>query len=53
MVVFAADYPFFDILWTMIIFFCWVAWIWLLIMVFSDLFGATCPAGPRPRGSSS
>ena len=38
MVVFAADYPFLDILWTMIIFFCWVAWIWLLIMVFSDLF---------------
>ena len=38
MFVFAADYPFLDILWTMIIFFCWVAWIWLLIMVFSDLF---------------
>ena len=38
MLVFAADYPFLDILWTMIIFFCWVAWIWLLIMVFSDLF---------------
>src|SRR6188472_1771744 len=38
MLVFAADYPFLDILWTMIIFFCWVAWIWLLIMIFSDLF---------------
>ena len=36
--VFAADYPFLDVLWTMIIFFCWVAWIWLLIVVFSDLF---------------
>jgi Short C-terminal domain/Phospholipase_D-nuclease N-terminal len=34
----AADYPFLDVLWTMIIFFCWVAWIWLLILVFSDLF---------------
>ena len=34
----AADYPFLDILWTMIIFFCWVAWIWLLILCFSDLF---------------
>jgi general stress protein CsbA len=34
----AADYPFLDVLWTMIIFFCWVAWIWLLIVVFSDLF---------------
>ena len=38
MVVFAADYPFLDVLWTMIIFFCWVAWIWLLVMIFSDLF---------------
>ena len=36
--VIAADYPFLDVLWTMIIFFCWVAWIWLLILIFSDLF---------------
>src|SRR4051794_8547493 len=36
--VFAADYPFLDVLWTMIIFFCWVAWIWLLIVIFGDLF---------------
>jgi general stress protein CsbA len=36
--VMAADYPFLDVLWTMILFFCWVAWIWLLIMIFSDLF---------------
>jgi hypothetical protein len=34
----AADYPFLDVLWTMIIFFCWVAWIWLLIVIFTDLF---------------
>src|SRR5689334_14072106 len=34
----AADYPFLNIFWTMIIFFCWVAWIWLLIAIFSDLF---------------
>ena len=34
----AADYPFLDVLWTMIIFFCWVAWIWLLIVIFGDLF---------------
>lgn len=38
MFVFAADYPFLNILWTMIIFFCWVAWIWLLIVIFGDLF---------------
>jgi hypothetical protein len=34
----AADYPFLNVLWTMIIFFCWVAWIWILITVFIDLF---------------
>jgi Short C-terminal domain/Phospholipase_D-nuclease N-terminal len=34
----AADYPFLDILWTMIIFFAWVAWFWILITVFADLF---------------
>ena len=36
--VFAADYPFLDVFWTMIVFFCWVAWIWMLIMIFSDVF---------------
>ena len=36
--VMAADYPFLDVLWTMIIFFCWVAWIWLLVVIISDLF---------------
>ena len=36
--VLAADYPFLDVLWTMIIFFCWVAWIWMLVLIFSDLF---------------
>jgi hypothetical protein len=35
---FAADYPFMDILWSMIIFFCWVAWIWVLIVIIGDLF---------------
>jgi hypothetical protein len=34
----AADYPFLDVLWTMILFFCWVAWIWVLVMIISDLF---------------
>jgi Short C-terminal domain/Phospholipase_D-nuclease N-terminal len=36
--VIAADYPFLDVLWTMILFFCWVAWIWIVITVFIDLF---------------
>src|SRR5687768_2295047 len=34
----AADYPFLDVLWTMILFFCWVAWIWIVITVFMDVF---------------
>jgi uncharacterized membrane protein YcjF (UPF0283 family) len=34
----AADYPFLDILWSMIIFFAWVAWIWILIVIIGDLF---------------
>ena len=34
----AADYPFLDVLWTMILFFFWVAWIWVLIMILSDVF---------------
>ena len=34
----AADYPFLDILGTMIIFFAWVAWIWIAITVFIDVF---------------
>jgi hypothetical protein len=36
--VLASDYPFLDILWTMLVFFGWVIWFWLLITVFSDLF---------------
>lgn len=34
----AADYPFLDVLWTMLIFFAFVIWIWLLITVFADIF---------------
>jgi hypothetical protein len=34
----AADYPFMDVFWTMLVFFAWVIWFWLLITVFSDLF---------------
>ena len=34
----AADYPFLDVLWTMLIIFAWIIWFWLLITVFADLF---------------
>jgi|SRR6476620_11160335 len=36
--VIAADYPFLNIFWTMIIFFAWVAWIWIVIVIFTDIF---------------
>jgi len=36
--VIAADYPFMGVLWSMIIFFAWVAWIWILIMILTDVF---------------
>lgn len=32
-----ADYPFWGILWSMLIFFAWVAWFWLLISIGGDL----------------
>jgi hypothetical protein len=34
----AADYPFLDVLWTMLVFFLWITWFWILITVFADVF---------------
>jgi Trk-type K+ transport system membrane component len=34
----AADYPFLDVLWTLLIFFCFVIWFMLLFRVFIDIF---------------
>ena len=34
----AADYPLLNIIWTMIVFFGFVVWIWLMFSVFVDLF---------------
>ena len=34
----AADYPFLDVFWSMLIFFCWVIWIWVVITVLIDVF---------------
>jgi ABC-type multidrug transport system fused ATPase/permease subunit len=36
--VIAAEFPFLDVLWTMLIFFLWITWFWLLITVFGDVF---------------
>lgn len=34
----AADYPLLEVFWTILIFFAWVAWIWMVITVLSDVF---------------
>jgi hypothetical protein len=34
----ASNYPLMDVFWTMVIFFAWMIWIWLLITIFADLF---------------
>jgi Short C-terminal domain/Phospholipase_D-nuclease N-terminal len=34
----AADYPFLEVLWTMIVFFAWVIWFWILITILADVF---------------
>ena len=34
----ATDYPLMGVFWTMLVFFCWILWFWLLITVYSDLF---------------
>ena len=35
---FAADYPFLDVLWSILIFMVFVLWIWLAITCFMDIF---------------
>jgi len=34
----ASNYPVLDLFWTIIEFFLWVIWIWILIMIFIDIF---------------
>ena len=34
----ASDYPLLNAFWTMLVFFAWVIWFWMLIVIFSDLF---------------
>ena len=38
MLINASSYPFFDILWTTLIFFAWVIFIWIAITVLIDVF---------------
>ena len=41
----ASSYPFLDVMWTLLVFFAWVIWFWLLITVFGDLFRRTDLSG--------
>ena len=34
----ASDYPFWDVMWTMVVFFIWIAWFMLLFRVIADIF---------------
>jgi hypothetical protein len=36
--VMAAEYPFFEILGSMVLFFAWLSWVWMAITVLSDVF---------------
>ena len=33
-----ADYPFLDVMWSMLVFFIWIIWIWMLFTILSDIF---------------
>jgi hypothetical protein len=46
----AADYPFLDVLWTIIIFFAWVIYIWITITVLIDVFRRHDASGPVKAG---
>jgi Phospholipase_D-nuclease N-terminal/Short C-terminal domain len=37
-VIAASSYPFLNIFWTIVIFFAWVAWIWIAVTVLIDIF---------------
>ena len=38
MLIAEADYPFLEVFWSMIVFFAWLAWIWIAITCFADIF---------------
>jgi hypothetical protein len=41
----ANSYPFLEVFWTMLIFFAFFVWIWLLFTIFADLFRRTDISG--------
>jgi hypothetical protein len=36
--VLASSYPFLNVFWTMMVFFLWILWLWILFTVFADIF---------------
>jgi hypothetical protein len=38
MIQMAADYPFLDVFWSILVFFLWFVWIWIVITVLIDIF---------------
>jgi uncharacterized oligopeptide transporter (OPT) family protein len=38
-------YPFLDLMWTMLVFFGWVIWFWMIIVIFGDIFRRTDISG--------
>jgi predicted PurR-regulated permease PerM len=38
LLVVAADYPFLDLFWTLLIFFLWIAWLMILFQILADIF---------------
>lgn len=43
----AADYPFLDVLWTIVIIFLWIAWFMLLFHVIADVFRRRDASGAK------
>jgi len=48
----STEYPFLNLMWTMLVFFCWIAWFWLLFVAFGDLFRRTGLSGWAKAGWS-
>ena len=42
-----ADYTFFDVFWSMIVFFLWIMWFWLLFTIWTDIFRRHDISGAR------
>lgn len=40
-----ASYPFLEVFWTMLVFFAFFIWIWLLFIIFADLFRRSDTSG--------